>query len=357
MSESARVVVANTGVSFDCPTDKAILDAALDSGLNLPHSCRGGACGTCKAEILEGEVDHGWVMSFAITDEEKAQGYCLTCQSKPLSDSLHLRMVNTMAAAGAADAAIAPAEFTAEVLAIEPVSPSVKRLVLGLPRGLAFRFRAGMNLEFVVPGLDQARPYSMANAPASSGQASDGQLVFYVTRHPEGRASTWLHTVPTVGDGLAVRGPYGVFAIPDGIGGPILALAGGTGLSPIISVVTDALARGDLSPIELWFSVRDRREVFALGDLAALARRHANFSYRVTLTRENAGAPWLHGRIPMLLDAEGHDLAGSLVLIAGAPGFVDDCSLAIRGHGAEPGRIIVDSFLPRGPAALSQDFG
>ena len=80
-----EVTIENTGERFACPADSLILDAGLAAGLHMPHNCRGGACGTCKCKVVEGQVDHGWVMSFAITDEEKAEGSCLACQSKPLS--------------------------------------------------------------------------------------------------------------------------------------------------------------------------------------------------------------------------------------------------------------------------------
>src|SRR5262245_10590331 len=68
------VTVVSTGQTFACPPGELILDAGLEAGIGLPHNCRGGACGTCKSQILEGEVDHGWVMSFAISEEEKAAG-------------------------------------------------------------------------------------------------------------------------------------------------------------------------------------------------------------------------------------------------------------------------------------------
>ena len=82
--DGCRVTVANTGQTLRCPPGELVLDAGLAAGIGLPHNCRGGACGTCKSQVLEGEVDHGWVMSFAISDEEKAAGKCLICQSKPL---------------------------------------------------------------------------------------------------------------------------------------------------------------------------------------------------------------------------------------------------------------------------------
>ena len=84
MSDASEVTVENTGETYRCPADTVLLDAALAAGIHMPHNCRGGACGTCKARLVEGSVDHGWVMSFAITDEEKEQGYCLCCQSKQI---------------------------------------------------------------------------------------------------------------------------------------------------------------------------------------------------------------------------------------------------------------------------------
>lgn len=338
----ADITVANTGERYTCPPDTLLLDAALDAGLAMPHSCRGGACGTCKAQVLEGAVDHGWALSFAITDEEKAAGYCLCCQSKPASETVTLRMVNEMHAASGP--AIVPAAFEAEVVASEAVSTSVRRLVIQPPAGMRFVFHAGQNLEFTVPELAAPRPYSIANAPMGDGTARDGMLEFFIARYDEGRASVWLHA-RQVGDRVAVKGPYGSFTLPEGEG-PILACAGGTGLAPILSVVTAALEQGFAAPVRLLVSVRDRREVFAYDRLAALARRHSNLGVIWCLTRETpAEGPWRAGRIPAILAADQPDLSAARVLIAGAPAFVEAVSAACLARGAS--RIAVDSFLPR----------
>jgi len=346
-----EVIVENTGERFACPAETVVLDAGLAAGLHMPHNCRGGACGTCKSKILEGQVDHGWVMSFAITDEEKEQGYFLACQSKPLSPVLRLQTVEPMQPRVAGEDLIVPAEIAAQIVAAHDVTPSVRRLVVALPRGVRFHFRAGMNMEFAAPGLDQKRPYSMANAPDPEGNAPDGQLVFYVTRHDKGRCSGWIHGL-AVDDTVELHGPYGEFHLPASAArGRVLALAGGSGLSPILSVVTKALEDGHAGPIDLLFSVRDRSEIFAADALAALSRRHGNFTYRITLTRAPAGSDrCLRGRVPDVLARESPDLSGATVLIAGAPGFVDDCVAAAKRAGADPSRIVVDSFLPRAPA-------
>src|SRR5690606_31923181 len=161
------VTIATTGQSFRCPKDELILDAGLEAGIVLPHNCRGGACGTCKSQILEGEVDHGWVMSFAISDEEKVAGKCLICQSRPLTPRLVIRPDNAMAPAE--DAPPVPVEATGRVIAAEPVTPSIRRLVIALPPELRFRFRAGMHVELRTPGVARPRTYSIACAPGRDG--------------------------------------------------------------------------------------------------------------------------------------------------------------------------------------------
>ena len=345
MAEGAtRVTVANTGQTFTCPAGELILDAGLEAGFGLPHNCRGGACGTCKSQVLEGEVDHGWVMSFAISDEEKAAGKCLICQSKPLTPTLVIRTDN--AVAGAEETPPPPIEASGQLLASEPLTPSIRRLVLALPPGVRFRYRAGMHVELRTPGVVKPRTYSIATAPDDDGLPPDGLLEFFVTRHDGGQASGWLHGA-AVGAPIDLHGPYGNFRLPKDAAGPVLCLAGGSGLSPILAIARRRLAAGFARPMTLILSVRDRSEVFALDALHALARRHANFTYRVTLTQESAPPPgWQLGRITNWLAEEFPDLSAWHVLAAGPPGFVDACVAQVQTLGAASDHILTDSFTP-----------
>jgi CDP-4-dehydro-6-deoxyglucose reductase len=345
-----RVTVANTGQSFECSEGELILDAGLAAGLNLPHNCRGGACGTCKSMVLEGEVDHGWVMSFAISEEEKAAGKCLICQSKPLTPSLVIRTEGAMSASEAAPPA--PIEASATVLASEPLTPSIRRLVLALAPDVRFRYRAGMHVELRTPGAAKPRTYSIANAPDDEGLPPDGLLEFFVTRHEGGQASGWLHGKERLGGPVQIHGPYGTFRLPAEVSGPVLCLAGGSGLAPVLAIVRRALASGFAGPVRLILSVRDRSEVFALDALHALSRRFSQFSYFVTLTRAEVFDPasgWRQGRIPDWLVGELPDLSAWHVLAAGPPGFVDACVAKARELGALPERILTDSFTATVP--------
>lgn len=88
-SGSSKVTVILDDEDFQFTLDdgsRSILDAVEEEGMDAPYSCRGGVCCSCKAKVLEGSAD--MKLNYSLTDEEVKEGYILTCQAFPTSDSL-----------------------------------------------------------------------------------------------------------------------------------------------------------------------------------------------------------------------------------------------------------------------------
>lgn len=348
-----NVTIEGSPHTFQCGNEY-VLDAAIAAGLNLPYNCRGGACGTCKAQVLEGSVEHGWVMGFAISDEEVSQGKCLICSSKPKSDRLVLRMLNSAAKQQNASVFI-PQEYGALVVAAHNVTPSVRIITLQMPPDRPFSFDGGMYMDVRLRGVDPPRPYSIATAPAGDGTAPDGMISFLIARHEHGIASSRLHEAIYAGDTLRLHGPYGTFRLPESAQGSTLLLGGGTGLAPLVSMATQALERGHRHTMELWFSVRTRRDVFFVGQLQQLAARYSHFCYRLFLTRaepaETLPKHWYRGRITQYLPRSAALACAARILIAGSPEFVRACQESAVGGGAKADSVVMEAYDSRFPAA------
>ena len=85
----AEVTVIIDGEDFTYPlssTGDSILDASMDAGADVPFSCKGAVCCTCRAKVTEGKVHMD--MNYALTDQEVEEGYVLTCQSHPITDKV-----------------------------------------------------------------------------------------------------------------------------------------------------------------------------------------------------------------------------------------------------------------------------
>jgi ferredoxin len=81
-----KVHLVNLGQQLEVAETETILDAALMAGIDYPCGCMEGQCGACKTRLLSGRIDPGEALGLGLTDAEKAQGWFLACQAKPLSD-------------------------------------------------------------------------------------------------------------------------------------------------------------------------------------------------------------------------------------------------------------------------------
>lgn len=208
-------------------------------------------------------------------------------------------------------------------------TPSIVQLDLSpLDQPLAFIPGQYVLLSDVEGRLPQ-RSFSIANAPRA-----DGGIALLVTRvSPPGVTSSWVHDRLRIGDTVLIAGPYGTFTQRLPIVQPVLHLAAGSGLAPIMALIEAALGSGTTMPITLFFSARTAADLYNEDVFARLAASHPTFRFERTLTRD--GGPSTACRIPDLLPRMFPNLRGHEVFIAGSEGFVSACEAAAIKQGAQ----------------------
>jgi CDP-4-dehydro-6-deoxyglucose reductase len=331
---SSRIRLHPSGKTVDCASGDTVLSALEKSGYALPNNCRAGACGECKVKVLEGRFDQGTVLDMALSEAERAQGFGLMCMAKPLSDELVIEW-------GTADAQpkLFPPRENQLYILTDRIMRTSRIVELRLrPVGAPMRYWPG---QYVMMGDARAgappRSYSIAGAPRP-----DGEITLQVTRIDDGVTSRWAHDTLAIGARVKIAGPYGTFIGDPSVDTPVLCLAAGSGLAPILSLTDAALRRGFKRPVTLLFSARTRADLYEAGLLDYWLAKHRNFHYRTTLTGEPG--PDLSGRIPTVLPGLFPDLSGHSVFIAGSPAFVDDCVAAVRALGAPRERVHTEGY-------------
>lgn len=328
--------LAPSQVAVECQEGDTVLAALERAGFALPNNCRAGACGECKVRVLSGTFDQGFVLDMALSAEERRAGFGLMCMAKPLSQEMTIEWGSTEAR----PRLFAPAQDMPFIV-VDRIERTPVILEFRLrPLGNPMRFWPGQYVMVRKPGAKRPRAYSIASAPRP-----DGELTLQVTLQDAGETSHWLHTEVGVGDHLAVSGPYGTFIGDPSVQTPVLCLAAGSGLAPILSLTEAALRRGYSAPVTLLFSARAEPDLYCRGLIEFWRARHRNFSFVPTLTRERHEG-MRHGRIPQILPDLFPDLAPFSTFIAGSPGFVEDCVAAVKALGARAERIHTEGFVP-----------
>ncbi|BBB24675.1 2Fe-2S iron-sulfur cluster-binding protein [Amphritea japonica] len=335
-----------SGKEVEAKSGETVLETLENAGYALPNNCRAGACGECKVKVLEGEFDQGLVMDMALSKEERAEGFGLMCMCKPLSPTLEIDW-------GTDDAMpkLFPPKENVRCMIVDRIerTPRIAEIRLR-PVGEAIRFWPGQYVSLTNTSRTVTpRSYSIANAPRP-----DGEIVLQITRVPDGETSNWVHDEVLPGTMVNLSGPYGTFIGDPGTDAPVLCLAAGTGLAPIMGLADAALRRGYNKPVHLMFSARKEEDLYCKGQLELWNVRHRRFKFIPTLTQEEKEGV-LSGRIPNILKDHYPDLSKHAIYIAGSPEFVDTCISAAKQLGAQDDMIHTEGFfdqaLPETPAS------
>ena len=310
------VTVQPSGRSFSVERDEPILHAAIRSGIGLPYGCKDGACGSCKSRLLEGRVIHGAHQAKALSAEEEAAGFMLTCCAAPQSDVV----IEARTVPGAGEFPVR--KMPARVMAIARPAPDVAVLTLQLPANEVLRYHAGQYVEFIL--RDGARrSYSMANAPHT--QSDKPAIELHIRHMPGGKFTEHVFGAMKEKEILRVEGPFGSFFLREDSDKPIVLLASGTGFAPIKAIIEHLEFKGITRPTVLYWGCRSKADLYLHDWAEAAAARLPNLRYVPVLSEPKPEDGWKGrtGLVHQAVMADLPDLSGHQVYACGAPIMVE----------------------------------
>ncbi|MDO8249806.1 MAG: CDP-6-deoxy-delta-3,4-glucoseen reductase [Rhodoferax sp.] len=311
-----QIAVKPSGRLFTANPGETILTAGIRAGVGLPYGCKDGACGSCKCKKLEGVVVHGPHQSKALSTEEEAMGFVLTCCGVALSDVvLESRQVTS-------EGALPIRKMPTRVTLMEKMSADVMLLKLQLPANDTFAYHAGQYVEFIL--RDGARrSYSMANAPHT--QAAGGGLELHIRHMPGGKFTDHVFTAMKEKEILRIEGPYGSFFLREDSNKPIVLLASGTGFAPIKAVIEHMQFKGITRPTTLYWGGRRPADLYMAEWMQTKTAEMPNLRFVPVISDARPEDAWT-GRTGFVHQAvlqDFPDLSGYQVYACGAPIVVD----------------------------------
>ncbi|OGA95433.1 MAG: CDP-6-deoxy-delta-3,4-glucoseen reductase [Burkholderiales bacterium RIFCSPHIGHO2_12_FULL_61_11] len=344
---SFNVIVQPSGRTFSVDQDEAVLAAAIRQGIGLPYGCKDGACGSCKCKLLEGSVTLGVHQLKALSPEEEASGFILTCCGMAHSDVvIESRQVTD-------ESAFPVKKMPVRVSSLVRASHDVMVLRLQLPASDVFKYHAGQYVEFLL--RDGARrAYSMANAPHTL--ADNPSLELHIRHMPGGKFTEHVFGAMKEKEIMRIEGPYGSFFLREDSSKPMVLLASGTGFAPIKALIEHMQFKGITRPAVLYWGGRRPADLYMHDWVLARVAEMPNLKYIPVVSDALPEDGW-SGRTGFVHRAvleDFHDLSTFQVYACGAPVVVEsarDEYSALAGLPAE--EFFADSFTTEADKAMA----
>lgn len=316
---------------IDTNVGETVADAAYRQGINIPLDCRDGACGACKCFAEAGQYDLGEeYVEDALSEEEAAQGYVLTCQMRVESDCV----IRVPASSDVCKTQ--QANYEAVISAVRQLSDSTIALSIKGEALSKLAFLPGQYVNLKVPGSEQTRAYSFSSLP------KDGEVSFLIRNVPGGLMSSFLTGLAKAGDSMTLAGPLGSFYLRE-IKRPLLLLAGGTGLAPFTAMLEKIASEGSAHPLHLIYGVTNDFDLVEMDRLEALAACIPNFTYSACVANPDSQYPH-KGYVTQHIELKHLNEGEVDIYLCGPPPMVEAVSGYIREQGIQPANFYYEKF-------------
>jgi p-cymene monooxygenase electron transfer component len=335
--EARYVEVAPFGSRYEVPSGETMLEAALKNGVPFPHNCTVGTCGSCKCKLKTGRVNALTDFGYTLSQQEIAAGFILACQAIPKDPLTQVEVESSALDAPKAET------FEGRIVAREALTHDILKVTIELNRPI--RFVAGQYANLKYPNIRRARNYSFADAPDRDGRQ---QISFFIRKVPKGAFTEDLFSGGLDSVPIDVDGPHGNFHLHPGTS-PMICIAGGSGLAPLLSVLEDARKNRVKRPCAFLFGARTQADLYALDQIQQLAQGWADsFVFLPVLSHEAADTSWTGARglvTQFITDAmPGIDWASAEGYMCGPPGMIDAGIASMTEVGMSIEKIFYDKF-------------
>ncbi|MCF3948040.1 2Fe-2S iron-sulfur cluster binding domain-containing protein [Acidiphilium sp. AL] len=327
------------GIEMEVEEGETVLDAAFRQGISVMHGCKEGQCSSCKSLLVNGDIELLKYSTFALPDYERDSGHILLCKTHAYSD-LEIELLNYDE--DLMRRSIPVKSYEARLTRIEKLTHDIRLLEIEL--GQPLRFWAGQYVDITLPDGVVTRSFSMANPPSEPNKLS-----FIIKKYPLGAFSAALDDALKPGDKLTAKGPYGTCFRREERPGPMLLIGGGSGMSPLKSILQDHVESGERRPVRFFYGARTQADLFLLDDFAKLEAALPDFKFIPALSNAEDGDGWtgatgfIHEVLAQHLRSEGFE--GEIdAYSCGPPPMIDAVLPVLQMAGVEPEHIYFDKF-------------
>ena len=339
---SYTVTVLPSYTTFPIEDNETILDAALRANVLLPYGCRDGACGSCKAKYVSGDVDIG--MNNALTPDDYQQGILVTCKTTVTSDvtiESHIANGDTFPVR----------KLPARIVEMTRATDDVMIIQVQLPTNDQFKFKPGQYIDIILRDGTH-RSYSMACAP----RLEKNTIELHIRHMAGGVFTDQLFSSMKERDILRLEGPHGTFYLDEQSDAPLIFIASGTGFAPIKAIVENMQAQNMSRPVHFYWGVRRPQDLY-MNELAEQwARDIPDFNYTPVVSDAEPEDHWTGatGFVHQVIAAEYPDMSQFEVYACGSPVVVSSAhELYTTQHNLPVTAFFSDSFLSAKDKAAS----
>ncbi|WP_028222878.1 2Fe-2S iron-sulfur cluster-binding protein [Paraburkholderia oxyphila] len=317
--------------TLDVRAGDNLLDVLRANQIPVSYSCMSGRCGTCRCQVAAGRVLVSGSGESNVPMHEG--GTVLACQTTLIDDcAIEIPEVDEIV--------VHPAKIIrTTVLSIDDLTHDIKRLRLKLPKPFGFSPGQYANLQFTP---EHIRPYSMAVT------ANPDEIEFHIRLVPDGRVTSYVASELKVGDSVRVSGPLGTAYLRRKTEGPIVCIAGGTGLAPVLSILRGMAEVEMDNDVHVYFGVRAKEDVYGEPWLRELQGQLPRMRFHTVVASGEEEDGYRNGVVTQAVANDWRDMSGWTAYVAGAPVMVDAAAMLLRERGVAPGRIYADAFYSSG---------